>query len=458
MTGRGVRMRKTKVKSGEAGQVTDELRVKRRVSVRGKRIRYLALVLLVLVTAFYAVWSILFVMTGKGEDIRLAFLRQGSIDRTTSCAVIFLDNGTAVQSPSAGLLLPLLDEGQRVSKDAELALIVSPGQEREVHLYRDAKEAYDARLFVVSGFADPARFQSPRSPADSRIREAIRAMIDLDAVSGIGSLYYGTQRIRHELEATRSEAALFAGTDEELLRLADECAGLLATLRADPRTVRLRAPVAGEVCFSRSDLPSLDSIWKEMQAEMQAVPLRWAGTPNRWHDAPYTLVAPGERVASIRRFSGMNAATYLDNATADLLAIEKGDRVNLSDPETGLFLRDCLVERAEKIGPGRLYLFACDDLTCLWPRQVAMSSATLITGQTSGLRVPLASLFTLDQETQSTGLRCIRSGVTETVEVEILANDGTYALIRSKEEERPVREADLYVVNPWSAEDGQLID
>ncbi len=451
-------MFRTKGKRKGTGQVTDELRARRQASARKSRIWYLAVTLLVITTAFYAVWSILFVMTRGGEEVRLSFIRQGSIEISTSCPVIFLDNSAAVLSPSEGLMVPLLADGQRAAKDAVLALIVPPGMEAEALLYREAKEAYDARLFVLGGFSDLVRFQSPRSPADSRLREAIQAMTDLGGRSGSVSLYYGAGRVRHEFERARSESALFSEEDEELERWANECDGILAYLKADPRTLVLRAPMAGEVCFTVTGLPPLDSIWQEMGREMAAVPLRWAERPVERHDPRYTRVSQGERIAAISRFSGMNLAVYLDNQTADLLSIKVGGRVDLADSAGGLKLSGCRVERVEKIGPGRLYLFVCDDAACTFPRYAAVADVKLVAGQSSGLRVPLASLFDLDEDALSASLRCVKGGVTQTIEVELVARGDNYALIRSKDEERPLREADLYVANPWSTADGQLID
>ncbi|NLA95458.1 MAG: hypothetical protein GX838_01250 [Clostridiaceae bacterium] len=451
-------MLKAKEKDKGAGQVTDELRARRDASVRKRRIRYLAVALLVIATASYAVWSILFVMTRGDEEIRLSFIRQGSIDLSTSCPLIFLDNSTAVLSPSDGVVVPLLADGERAAKDAVLALIVPSDKEAEAFLYREAKEAYEARLFVLSGFADLVRFQSPRSPSDSRMRVAIQAMTDLDGRSGIKSLYYGSERIRHEFELARSESALFAVEDEELERRSNECDSMLAYLQADPRTLLLRAPVAGEVCFTVTDLPAQDTIWQEMGREMEELPLRWAEVPVIRDDLRYTRVSQGEKIASISRFSGVNAATCLDNETADMLSIKQGGRIDLVDSAGGLSLLGCRVERVEKIGPGRLYLFVCDDSTCTFPRYAAMAEVKLVAGQSSGLRVPLASLFDLDEKTQSASLRYVKGGVTQTLEVELVARDEQYALIRSKEEERPLREADLYVANPWTTADGQLID
>ncbi|MDY0045716.1 MAG: hypothetical protein RBS82_13780, partial [Syntrophales bacterium] len=114
-------MFRTKGKRKGTGQVTDELRARRQASARKSRIWYLAVTLLVITTAFYAVWSILFVMTRGGEEDRLYFIRQGSIEISTICPVIFLDNSAAVLSPSEGMMVHLLADGQRAAKDAVLA-------------------------------------------------------------------------------------------------------------------------------------------------------------------------------------------------------------------------------------------------------------------------------------------------------------------------------------------------
>ncbi|HPX92863.1 MAG TPA: hypothetical protein PK646_01455 [Bacillota bacterium] len=446
-------------RQGGAGQMTDELGVRRAGLERRRRAVHLALALLVIATVSYAVWSILFVLTGRSEAVRLSFIRRGSIDLTASCPLIFLDNGTAVLSPAGGLLVPLLADGQRAAKGETLALIVAPDKEEVAGLFKNSMEKYRARLFVAGGFADPARFQSPRSPADSRLRNAIRALADLGGKPDLRPLGSSLERIRHEFNGAGLEAALFAGEDEELSQYALECEALLEHLKADPRTLILRAPEAGEVHFSMTELPPLDPIWEEMRLEMEAVPLRWVHTRNKQNDRRFMQVSQGEIIAGIRRFSGLKAAFYLDHETAEALSIKKGQRVDLSDPSGGLDLGGCMVERVEKTGPGQLYLLSCDGPACSSPRHAALAEVLLVVGRTSGLRVPVASLLDYDRETQSAGLRRIKGGMTETIEVKVTAADESHALILSKEgEERPLVEADLYVVNPWSIGDGQLID
>lgn len=440
-------------------RVRDELQLKRQASVRKKRIRLIAMVLLVLVTLAYAAWSIFYVMTRQSEHVRLSFLKEGLVDLYTDCSLVFLDEGILLNAPSGGLLVPLIADGERAAGGLVLALVVSPEHAREVDRLREARDAYEARLFILSGFADLTRYPSSRSSSDSRLRESIREITGIDQDTLGGPLVYGMEKIRHEFSQARSAAAGFAGQDEELARLWAEYEGVLEFLRADGQTRALVAPAAGEVCFSVSDLPALEPTLVAMRQDPQAVAGGLVEARNQPQSNRFRQVVSGQTVGSIRRFSGLSAACYLDNQTAEKLSLSKGSQVDLIDRDTGFHLEACRVEQVEKLGPGRLYLLSCPGSACLPPSFAALDGCKLVASRVRGLRVPLASLIDPDLNGQSADLMRVRGGLTEKVKVSIIAVDENYALVQSLEsEERPIREADLYVVNPWSSQEGQLID
>ena len=191
-------------------------------------------------TLVFAIWSVVYILTSEEEATRLSFLTKGSVDRSLAVSLIFIEEGVPITSPGSGILLPLVDEGDRVARDVEIALLVPLDKEAQVQRYKETKEAYNARLLVVSGFADLSRNPLALSPADSRLRESIT----------------GVTRAQGSEAMTRalgSEAGLFRREDAQLDQLASDLSDLVNLIRADDRTRVVRAPLTGLVTFPVPD-------------------------------------------------------------------------------------------------------------------------------------------------------------------------------------------------------------
>ena len=122
-------------------------------------------------------------------------------------------------------------------------------------------------------------------------------------------------------------------------------------------------------------------------------------------------------------------------------------------------LKNIEVLRVREELEGDWLWLSSDAWTGYVPSVAAIRDVELVVSRVKGLSVPLRSLFDVNLEEQTAKLRKIRSAVTETVAVRILAEDGHNALIATlSEEEKALTETDLYVTNPWTAGDGVLID
>ena len=190
----------------EKRPVRDEVAAQRFARSRRKRIRLLAVAFLVMVTLVFAVWSVVFILTSDKEATRLAFLTRGSGGQTQTVSLAFLGEGQEIMAPGSGILLPLVEEGDRVARDVKIALLVSPNRGDQIQRYGELKEAYYARLFVVSGFDGLVRDPQALSPADSRLREALTA---LAGAADSGEMAEALQTFDFLFPRSRAEAALF---------------------------------------------------------------------------------------------------------------------------------------------------------------------------------------------------------------------------------------------------------
>lgn len=434
---------------------TDELSKKRR-SLRAKRhIRLLFISVTVLVMIASAIWLIVLILTGDREAPRLAFLSKSEMAIKEDVSLIFIDDAVTVTAPDHGIFLPVIEEGERVAKDALLGFILPYDREQDALYYRDLEQRIRARAFVLSGFADTLRNPQPLTPIDSRLRASIVGLTRL----GTENRAEAVSEFRHYLAAAKSQAPLFASSDDLLSSLRSEQERLKEDFSSDGRVVTLRAHMTGELSFYPfSALREFDPVWGEYQGAPEQVIERLNKLPVNGRDLRYERVRAGEQVLSMRRFSGRSMVLWRPKTDIENIELKQGSRVELLF-RGGFQLKNIEVLRVREELEGDWLWLSSDAWTGYVPSVAAIRDVELVVSRVKGLSVPLRSLFDVNLEEQTAKLRKIRSAVTETVAVRILAEDGHNALIATlSEEEKALTETDLYVTNPWTAGDGVLID
>ncbi len=433
--------------------VRDELAAQRFARSRRKRVRLLAVAFLVMVTLVFAVWSVVFILTSDKEATRLAFLTRGSVGQTQTVSLAFLGEGQEIMAPGAGILLPLVEEGDRVARDVKIALLVSPDRESQIQRYGALREAYYARLFVVSGFADLVRHPQALSPADSRLREAITA---LAGATDKGDMAGALQAFDFLFPHSRAEAALFVGQDDQLDQLASEMEALRVLFESDAGTSVLRAPLTGLVSFILPSFPShYEAIKEDPLLHMEAL----ASQIHQPRDLRYQMVQAGGIVARVQRFSGRSLVAFLPGQQAEDLDLRRGSKLDLFREGDGLDWQACELTSLDRLEEGLLLKLSYEDWSGYQPSRLAFQDVQLQLADQKGLRLPLTSLMNLDLDRGRARLMRVTGGVTAGLEVRILASDGRYAIIEAVDGSgRPLGESDLYVVNPWTTEEGLLID
>lgn len=431
----------------------DELGVRRSQSRRRKRFRLLAVTVLVLLTLVFAIWSVVYILTSEEEATRLSFLTKGSVDRSLAVSLIFIEEGVPITSPGSGILLPLVDEGDRVARDVEIALLVPLDKEAQVQRYKETKEAYNARLLVVRGFADLSRNPLALSPADSRLRESITGVT---RAQGSEAMTRALGIFRYRLPLAQSEAGLFRREDAQLDQLASDLSDLVNLIRADDRTRVVRAPLTGLVTF-----PVPDSLTAYADVKETPLSLVTALATSPWitRDSRYQRVEAAEVLALVNRFSGRTLAVYVPEPDEEDLTLRVAGKLDLVEEAQGLDLQGCEISRLDRLDQGLLICLNYEDWSGYQPAYAALEEVNLLLPGQEGLRLALTSLMDLDLERGEARLMKVSGGLTESIEVRILASDDRYAIIEAGEgAERDLNEADLYVVNPWTTEEGLLID
>ncbi|HZK28766.1 MAG TPA: hypothetical protein VFD19_00950, partial [Clostridia bacterium] len=406
------------------------------------------------------VWSVVFILARTEEEPRLAFLTSETVEVRIPASIAILSDAIMMEAPVGGLLLPLVEEGARVAKDGPFALIVPSAREDDVRRYHDLKETHKARLFMVSGFADLAGYPLPLSPSDSLLRESLAAVGRSRGTDQLFALQQSMRSLRYSFGRALSDAELFAAQDTQLASLSRELDGLLASLESDVNTQTLRAPISCGVNFVFA--PSLavhDAEHWEWEPNPQKVIDQLANDSSIAGDVRYAQVAAGQRIVVLRKFSAQSLMAFVANNQADGQSLRKGDRVDLYHDQETVLSRKCLVTRiVEEDGLQRVFLL-CDALPEHILHRSVMQDVSLVALRVTGLRVPLRSLMNMNADTKTADFMRITGGVTQRIRVNVLALDDRYAVIGSLDSDTsPLREADLYVVNPWTIGDGKLID
>ena len=91
-------------------------------------------------------------------------------------------------------------------------------------------------------------------------------------------------------------------------------------------------------------------------------------------------------------------------------------------------------------------------------RLTAITDALMTVNSITGPAVPVRSLIDFHADTKTARIKKVEKGVTRTIPIRVLVCDGVHAVIETLAGVESLKEAELYVVNPWTIGEGQLIE
>lgn len=434
---------------------TDELAAKRKKTHRRLRVRWIAMMLLVIVTVAVTIGAIVFILTRGEEAPRMAFLIRESVDVLEPCEAVYLGQGTSVHAMASGFLVPLVEDNVRVANGDRVAVIIDDRNKPLLDRYHAAQDACDAFLVADSGIGDITAHPFPQSHVDSQLRNAITRLSRTSATGDLTEFKNAMTSLRLTFDQMHEDIRGRTGDGEiwdALVRERDQARSAVIDVARDI----VVAPLSGHVSFGIQ--PSEQTLdWTEYADVLtrgQALLYEESAPVDvRYHD-----VTSGQRVAMIRSLSDHTVVVFLPPvAAADEVPFSRGQAVDLQFKHQGLELKGCRVERVDPRDDVCILYMTCDVIPPALAGHFALRDVTWRAGRTTGFRVAIRSLIGYDPERPRAELRRVVDGMTETMSVDVLSADALYAMI-----DAPVGggldEADLYVVNPWTIDDGELID
>ncbi len=438
---------------------SNQLQEQRKRRSKRQRAALTAMSILVVLTVAFTIWALVFIMARQHETTRLAFITKRTVEETVACPIALIDSSEKLRAPAEGILVPLVEEGARVAKGDRVAMVVRLGLEEDVKVFLAANEAYHARRIVLAGLGNTVEEALPKTRSDSLMRESILSLSRASTVGDLSALQRAIRRMSHALDSYRGENLQETNRDEELTERKRERDRLLEQLEASAVLDGiLTAPSPGTVSFYVS--PSDDAIdeegWREI-ADPTAEIERLAAPSMLPIDSRQGHVSANMPVVCISNVAANTVIAVTPHDPDDETRVEKGDTVDLII-STDMRLDRCRVSRVvQGDDVDRIFLTVAADAE-LSSRLTAVTDAAMTVKVVTGPAVPVRSLIDFSAEAKTAKLKKVMKGVTKTISVHVSAYDGTYAVIECPEHEEPLKEADLYVVNPWTIGEGQLID
>ncbi len=438
---------------------SNQLQEQRKRRSKRQRAALTAMSILVVLTVAFTIWALVFIMARQHETTRLAFITKRTVEETVACPIALIDSYEKLRAPAEGILVPLVEEGARVAKGDRVAMVVRLGLEEDVKVFLAANEAYHARRIVLAGLGNTVEEALPKTRSDSLMRESILSLSRASTVGDLSALQRAIRRMSHALDSYRGENLQETNRDEELTERKRERDRLLEQLEASAVLDGiLTAPSPGTVSFYVS--PSDDAIdeegWREI-ADPTAEIERLAAPSMLPIDSRQGHVSANMPVVCISNVAANTVIAVTPHDPDDETRVEKGDTVDLII-STDMRLDRCRVSRVvQSDDVDRIFLTVAADAE-ISSRLTAVTDAAMTVKVVTGPAVPVRSLIDFSAEAKTAKLKKVMKGVTKTISVHVSAYDGTYAVIECPEHEEPLKEADLYVVNPWTIGEGQLID
>lgn len=439
----------------------DQFQDQRKKRDKRHRANLLAMVVLVVVTVAFTIWSLIFILARHQETTRLAFITKKMVEESTACSVVFINRNEELLAPADGILVPLVQEGDRVAKGTPIALVVHATSAEEVKRYIQANDACDARKMILVGLSNTVEETLPKTRSDSLMREAISTLNRSRIIGDLSELQRSSKLLGDAIAQYRSEPLKGMEQDETLKELLRERDRLLERLEASvAQNGVLTAPIPGTVSYYSSIAEEIkdESYWKDEPDPLAAIE-RLSDSSLQPVDSRQTIVKANAPVATISNASSNTIIAITPHNPDEENRPDRGDSIDLILSEEDGRIDRCRISRVVRGEHlDRLFLSAPIGLEPA-SRQTVFRHASMSAKRTTGLSVPIRSLIDFNLETGIAKLKKITGGVTETISVKIVAVDGTYAIIENLVEgNTPLKEADLFVVNPWTIGEGVLID
>lgn len=383
----------------------------------------------------------------------LTFISNGSVEHTIGARALIVRDEVLVPTDTTGDLVTQATEGSRVYKNQRIGMVVPENMQSVVASLRITQSQISdvQQELIMTGLAEGAEniyddFNNGLNP--------IVDMIRLDAmdgkISGMSSYASSIAVLLNQRETTLAELDF---DDERLRVLRSDEAAYENQLSRNATTIRASSP--GVVSFRLDGLETELNFNVLLEADMSTI---YSYVNDAVGVIPADLaVESGQNVARIASNEKQYIACFLDERTATLDAFAIGTRHTINIGSEGISIGKCVVERVEPTSHGLLVVFSTtryvEDLLDL--RSVDIE---VVINETSGLRVPIASLVNPDFDRNIATIYVNNQGFCDEVSVIVQDYDREFAIIAPIGDGSVPNLHTVIITNPSSIRPGEKVD
>lgn len=402
------------------------------------------------------------------DDIRKAFLSTGKIESTISSKVCVIKKETPLTANFSGKVVPRVNEGDRVKAGTVVAYIIKPEYESELVALRKIEDKISAAQ-KASSYIENDHMEL--STINTQIYDGAKAFAVLSSANTNFSAYTEIMQNVGNLFETKHEILMNEETtDAYINELKNQRTDILNNL--DNYMSEVVTSEAGVVSFytdsscdeaSEKILQISDYVNKKGQVGNSLNQSSLVFSSNSMKNMQNTDVSEGQVVARVTP----DVKYYLSAGieAKDASSFYPGKNVDIRTKNRSFAVEGKVVEVLTYADKTYVLLESSSGNAGVISSRIM--DAEVVVNSAEGLKVPKRALTEWDSARLTARISILRSNYVSYVFVNVLAEDGEYAIIAPSnsfvDEEAEaegitsVRVNDMYVVNYELVSDGQII-
>ncbi len=411
------------------------------------------LALFVLVTLILTLVMIKLIIEGTAPDPKLYVVQQGSIKNTYNADALIVRDELPLKSPAGGFLVKNISDGNRVGKGGHIGDVISPRAGDLLENLQEAEKNLSKRQLdlLYEGKFDQGKGAFIQT--DQRLVPLVRQVRQIG-----GSDLQETDRLGLKMEVlvrSRNQDLLsFGNRDEALKELSDKLDAAKEALA--PYETAINAPVSGIISYQVSgqnkavkaeDFLKLDP----KKVEEQIKEFKPAGKE------PGQEVKEGQEFAFLVQAINQDIHIILDGVSPSRFELDEVYEIVF--PDQGISLDDARLIQVKKQ----------DDLLWLSFRSKSQLEslityrklpAEIILESDRGLKIPVQALTGRGKDRDKrANVMVLRSGYVYEEPVDILREDGEYAIVSSPlGVEKELEAGSIIILNPDAVKAGTQLE
>lgn len=436
-----------------------EERRKKRIIRRRRRRLFSLLALVLLLVYIPAVWKWLF-----SSSHEIGVVRTSTIEVKAPIEGVIVRNEMLLTSPGTGIIIPTVQNGERVAKASEVASYIQSNMKDVVEGYREMEA--DILRRVVSYLGDLTGVQ--REVWDSAIETQVDRLTEASNSGDLSDAEDIRERVNRVLESRARAILDNSSNQDKLLSEKQELDRLKSNV--DKTVQSLSSPESGIVSYHCDGLEGVFSV--ESLNNLSVEDIKKAVDENKIKEkslTPSEINAKADEPYAKLIFNDKAWIVFLvpEKQGEEISILHQKARLNDSYLSSQIELDGIneripvVIEQVYDKENGFCKVIAYMDKMIEKTMDYRGTKGNLVVESVTGMKVPLRSLFNINSVDDTADICLLDMDRAKFVRVRIVARQDNYAIIESidvTDAKQSVNIFDVYLINPKNVEEGQVID